>query len=350
MNWKELSDAPHRRLNPLTREWVLVSPQRAERPWQGRREVIAAKQAAGYDPECYLCPGNERAGGKRNPAYSGIHVFDNDFPSLLPDSPRGTLDEERLIVAESEAGICRVVCFSPRHDAAIPRMSLEEIRAVVEAWLKQDRELAAHPRIQYVQIFENRGELMGTSNPHPHCQIWATADLPNLPAREQEGQEEFRARRGGCLLCRYLELELERGERIVFQSPAFVALVPFWAVWPYETMVLSRRHLGAMEDLTASERRELAETLRRLTIRYDNLFETAFPYSMGFHQRPADGAQHPEWHFHAHYLPPLLRSATVQKFMVGYEQLAAPQRDITAENAAARLSELSEMHYSELRE
>jgi len=345
MNWKELSDAPHRRLNPLTREWVLVSPQRAERPWQGRREVIAATRAPAYDPGCYLCPGNARAGGKRNPAYTGIHVFDNDFPALLPDSPRGTLDEERLIVAESEAGICRVVCFSPRHDLAIPRMNLEEICAVVEGWLEQNRELASKPWVRYVQVFENRGELMGASNPHPHCQIWATAELPNLPAREQATQGDYRSRRGGCLLCRYLELELERGERIVFQSPAFVVLVPFWAVWPFEVLVLSRRHLGAMEELTTSERRELAEALRRLTIRYDNLFETAFPYSMGFHQRPSDGAPHPEWHFHAHYLPPLLRSATVQKFMVGYEQLAAPQRDITAESAAARLRELGELHY-----
>jgi len=347
MKWKELSDGPHRRLNPLTREWVLVSPQRAERPWQGRREVVAASQDRAYEPDCYLCPGNERAGGKRNPAYTGIHIFENDFPALLPGRPKGTLDEEGLIVAESETGICRVVCFSPRHDLTIPRMDLGEVCAVVDAWIEQNRELGAKSRVGYIQIFENRGELMGASNPHPHCQIWATAELPNLPAREQKGQEEFRARRGACLLCRYLDLELERGERIVFESSSFVALVPFWAVWPFESMLLSRRHLGSIEDLDDSERRELASVMRRLTIRYDNLFETAFPYSMGFHQRPSDGLPHPEWHFHAHFFPPLLRSAAVQKFMVGYELLAEPQRDITAESAAARLRELRDIHYSE---
>ncbi|MGA8267225.1 MAG: galactose-1-phosphate uridylyltransferase, partial [Candidatus Acidiferrales bacterium] len=294
---------------------------------------------------CYLCPGNSRARGQRNPAYSGTFVFDNDFPALLPETPSAIANVENLISAQSAPGVCRVGCFSPRHDLTLSRMNPAEIEAVVRMWVDQARNLAAVPWIQYVEIFENRGDLMGASNPHPHCQIWTNSELPNLPAKEQSSQEDFLAREGECLLCRYLALEMESNERIVCQNSSFVVVVPFWALWPFETLILSRRHVGALEDLTPAEQIDLADILRRATIRYDNLFETSFPYSMGFHQRPTDGQPHPEWHFHAHYFPPLLRSATVQKFMVGYEMLATPQRDITAESATVRLREMSEVHY-----
>lgn len=340
-----LSETPHRRYNPLTREWVLVSPHRAKRPWLGKIETAPAEHELDYDPNCYLCPGNARAEGVRNPVYQGTFVFDNDFPALLPDAPQESVDEGGLIVARTEAGRCRVLCFTPRHDLTIPRMPVEEVRRIVEAWTGQYRELGALPFVRHVQIFENRGALMGASNPHPHCQIWAEAELPNIPALEQRSLREYRERQGSCLLCRYLEIELARQERIVCANEGFVALVPYWAVWPFETMVLSRRHATSLGDLGDAEKSQLADLLRRLTIRYDNLFESPFPYSMGFHQSPTDGETHDEWHFHAHYVPPLLRSATVRKFMVGYELLGAPQRDVTPESAAERLRGLSEIHY-----
>ncbi|MGC1684781.1 MAG: UDP-glucose--hexose-1-phosphate uridylyltransferase [Candidatus Acidiferrales bacterium] len=340
-----LNDAPHRRFNPLTRDWVLVSPQRADRPWQGKIEKAAGTPSVQYDPDCYLCPGNLRAGGQRNPAYSGTFVFNNDFPALVPETPSAIENAENLLLAQSEPGVCRVACFSPRHDLTLSRMKPAEIEAVVRMWMDQARDLAAVPWIRYIQIFENRGSLMGASNPHPHCQIWTDSELPNIPAKEQESQKDFLAREGQCLLCRYLALEMGSGVRVVCQNNSFTAVVPFWALWPFETLILSRRHLGAFEDLSPVEQVDLADILRRVTIRYDNLFEASFPYSMGFHPRPSDGQPHPEWHFHAHYFPPLLRSATVQKFIVGYELLATPQRDITAEIAAARLREMSEKHY-----
>ncbi len=242
-------------------------------------------------------------------------------------------------------GICRVVCFNPRHDLTLARMSVEQIVPVIDTWAGQYAELSANPSINFVQIFENRGDMMGASNPHPHCQIWSSSSLPNEPSKELAAQSAHYARGGHCLLCDYLALEERRGERIVCENDAFVALVPFWAVWPFELLLISRRHTGDLLDMGASERERLASILRRITTRYDNLFETSFPYTMGFHQRPSDGKPYPEWHFHAHYYPPLLRSATVRKFMVGYEMLATPQRDITAESAAARLRELSEQHY-----
>jgi UDPglucose--hexose-1-phosphate uridylyltransferase len=345
MNPSPFDETPHRRFNPLMREWVLVSPHREKRPWLGKVEKAAAAPPLTFDRSCYLCPGNARAGGVRNPDYKSTFVFDNDFPALLPDAPARTIDEEALLVARSEPGICRVVCFTPRHDLTIPRMGVEEIRHVIDVWAEQYRELGARPAIRHVQIFENRGALMGASNPHPHCQIWANAELPNIPARETQSFREYRRRHEACLLCRYLEMELARNERIVCSNDGFVALVPFWAVWPFESMILSRRHVQDLAQLDDRERIQLAELMRRLTIRYDNLFETPFPYSMGFHQRPTDGETHPDHHLHAHYFPPLLRSATVQKFMVGYELLGTPQRDLTPETAAARLREMSETHY-----
>jgi UDPglucose--hexose-1-phosphate uridylyltransferase len=337
-----LSDHPHRRYNPLLREWVLVSPHRTKRPWQGQVETPAPEQRPAYDPQCYLCPGNTRANGEVNPAYSDTFVFRNDFAALLSDTPPGGIDRGGLLRAESERGTCRVICYSPRHDLTMAGLDLATLTALVDGWAAQYEELGADPLIGYVQIFENRGAMMGASNPHPHGQIWATERVPVTPAREQEAQREHYAAHGRSLLGDYLALELEDGARIVCENPHFVALVPFWAVWPFETLVLSRRHAGALPDLDPEERAGLADILKRLTARYDNLFRVSFPYSMGFHQRPTDGAAHPEWHLHAHFYPPLLRSATVRKFMVGFELLAEPQRDITPEQAAERLRGLPE--------
>lgn len=349
MNHSDLRETPHRRWNPLLEEWVLVSPHRTQRPWQGQVAKSAPAPQFDYDPDCYLCPGNPRARGARNPAYKSTFVFDNDFPALLPEPPAGELQQDGLIIGRAERGICRVVCFSPRHDLTIPRMKQAEVRLVVDAWVEQCRELEAVPWVRHVQVFENRGVQMGASNPHPHGQIWANREVPNLPAREQAAMRQYQRAHGACLLCAYLNLELQGRERIVGENQGFVALVPYWAVWPFETLILSRRHVSGLLGLNKTERESLADLLRRLTIRYDNLFETAFPYSMGFHQRPTDSQEHPEWHLHAHFFPPLLRSATVQKFMVGYELLAAPQRDITAETAAARLREAPEIHYLDAR-
>lgn len=342
-NW--LQQTPHRRFNPLLREWVLVSPHRTSRPWQGKVERAGGFDQPQYDPDCYLCPGNERVGGKRNPTYENTFVFENDFAALMPEIPEAHQAEAGLLSAKTERGICRVVCFSPRHDLTMARMSQPELRKVVDVWTGQFTELSAVPWIQHVQIFENRGALMGASNPHPHGQIWANASVPNVVQREIESMKEYLAKNQSCLLCDYTKLELEKRERVVCENEGFVALVPYWAVWPFETMVLSKRHVASLEEFSPDERDQFADILRRLTIRYDNLFETSFPYSMGFHQKPTDRHAHPECHFHAHFLPPLLRSATVQKFVVGYELLASPQRDITPENAAARLTELSERHF-----
>jgi UDPglucose--hexose-1-phosphate uridylyltransferase len=341
--------APHRRLNPLNGEWLLVSPHRTQRPWQGQVEDAPAEQRPAYDPTCYLCPGNARAGGVHNPTYTATFVFENDFAALLPDTPPQVLsravddhDGPPLLVAESERGICRVVCFSPRHDLTLAGMEVAAIRRVVDTWADQYAELGSIPWVRHVQIFENRGAMMGASNPHPHGQIWANERLPNEPAKELLQQQLYTAARGSCLLCDYLALELRDGQRIVSQNEHWVALVPFWAVWPFETLLLPRAHHGALTDLASAERDGLADILRRLTRRYDRLFQVSFPYSMGLHQRPTDGESHPEWHLHTHFYPPLLRSATVRKFMVGYELLGQPQRDITPESAAERLRSLPE--------
>ena len=342
-----LKEQPHRRLNPLTREWVLVSPHRTQRPWQGQVEEVAAEALPAYDPTCYLCPGNARAGGAANPAYTGTFVFDNDFAALRPETPAEVIDEAGLIVAHGEPGVCRVVCFSPRHDLTLARMEVAEIREVVETWAGQYAELGALPCVNSVQIFENRGAMMGASNPHPHCQIWAQASLPNETAKELAGLVAYYSASGASLLGDYLNLELKAGGRLVCANDHFVTLVPFWAVWPFETLVVSRRHVTGLDQLRDDEREALAEILKRTTTRYDNLFQVSFPYTLGFHQRPTDGQAHFAAHFHAHFYPPLLRSATVRKFMVGYEMLGTPQRDITAETAAERLRELSEKHYLE---
>jgi UDPglucose--hexose-1-phosphate uridylyltransferase len=328
---------PHRRFNPLTREWVLVSPHRTERPWQGQVEDTPPDSQPAYDPACYLCPGNARAGGARNPAYTSTFVFDNDFAALKPGTSTERADLQGLLIAEAEPGICRVVCFSPRHNLTLANMEQADVRTVVDTWAEQYAELGANPLINYVQIFENRGAMMGCSNPHPHGQIWSSHRLPNEVAKEQDSLASWRADRGTCLICDYARLEDGANSRIVDQNEGFVTVVPFWAVWPFETMVIARRHVTAIDQLTRAERDSLADILRRTTARYDRLFKVSFPYSMGLHQRPTDGAPHDEWHLHLHFYPPLLRSATVRKFLVGYEMLATPQRDITPEAAAERL-------------
>ncbi|MBS1839836.1 MAG: UDP-glucose--hexose-1-phosphate uridylyltransferase [Acidobacteria bacterium] len=336
---------PHRRFNPLLREWILVSPHRTQRPWQGQMETKAAATQVAYDPECFMCPGNKRSTGAINPDYKSIFLFDNDFPALLPNGQHGSINEGNLLIAETETGICRVLCFSPKHHLTLSIMEFGDIRAVVDCWAQQFQELGANPEINYVQIFENRGAMMGASNPHPHCQIWSTATIPNIPAAEQESQIAYRKERGTCLLCEYYSREKSSGIRTVVENDHFLAVVPFWAIWPFETMILSCRHVGSMDELSGEERNALSDILKRLTTRYDNLFQTSFPYSMGFHQRPTDGKPHPEWHFHAHFFPPLLRSATVRKFMVGFELLAMPQRDITAETSAERLRAVPDSHH-----
>lgn len=339
----KLTEDPHRRLNALTNEWVLVSPHRATRPWQGEVAPLQTAAEPAYDPTCYLCPGNARVGGTRNPQYSNTFVFDNDFAALKHETPRERLDTEGmgLLVAEGEPGICRVICFSPRHDLTLATMTPQQIDPVVDTWISQFRELGADPTINHVQIFENRGAMMGASNPHPHCQIWATSSIPEAPSKELTAQQAYLKSHKSCLLCDYCALEQRQKIRVVCENEGFVAIVPFWAVWPFEMLVCSRRHLGTMNDFTTDDAQALSDILHRVTSTYDKVFGVPFPYSMGFHQSPTDGEQHPEWHFHAHFYPPLLRSATIRKFMVGFEMLGTPQRDITPEIAAERLHELA---------
>ena len=339
----KLNEDPHRRLNALTNEWVLVSPHRATRPWQGEVARLEEKSEPAYDPNCYLCPGNTRAGGIRNPEYASTFVFENDFAALKPQSTHDRLDVDSkgLIVAESEPGICRVQCFSPRHDLTLATMGLDEIERVVHTWMGQFRELGGLNGINHVQIFENRGAMMGASNPHPHCQIWATSSIPEAPSKELLAQQAYRKAHSACLLCDYIGLEIRQQLRVVRQNEVFIVLVPFWAVWPFEILVCSRRHLGNMNEFGPADTHALSEILQRVTSTYDKVFGVPFPYSMGFHQSPTDGQDHPEWHFHAHFYPPLLRSATIRKFMVGFEMLGTPQRDTTPESAAERLREVA---------
>jgi UDPglucose--hexose-1-phosphate uridylyltransferase len=337
-----LREQPHRRLNPLTGEWVLVSPHRALRPWQGQVESVPPDTRPAYDPACYLCPGNRRAGGHQNPDYTGTFVFGNDFAALKADTPAAEMDVEGLLVARGEPGVARVICFSPRHDLSLPEMEVSAIRGVVDVWAEQYAELGARPDIGHVQIFENKGEMMGCSNPHPHGQVWAQRSIPLSAERELDRQGEYYDRHRRTLLEDVLQVELRARERIVFENDAFVVLVPFWAVWPFETLVVSREPVASVTALGDDGRDGLADVLKRLTARYDNLFGVSFPYSAGLHQAPTDGKTYPEWHLHMHFYPPLLRSATVRKFMVGYEMLGEPQRDVTPESSAERLRGLPE--------
>ena len=352
-------DQVHRRRNALTGEWVLVSPHRAKRPWQGKVEAVAPVTRPRYDPNCYLCPGNTRASGQKNPAYSQVFVFDNDFAALVGEenesvsmeyhSNPGTAGmdsvQDTLFTSHIETGTCRVVCFSPHHDLTLAEMDCSAIERVVEVWADEYAYLGEKPGINYVQIFENKGDLMGCSNPHPHGQIWAQHTLPNEPAKEAIQLKLYWDTHQRTLLSDYLEAEITLEERIVCTNEHFVALVPYWALWPFETMVITRRPVSSIQALHAEERSALADMLSQLTTKYDNLFEISFPYSAGIHQAPTDGVPHPEWHLHMHFYPPLLRSATVKKFMVGYEMLGEPQRDLTAETSAQRLRACASTHY-----
>ncbi|MCG6921432.1 MAG: UDP-glucose--hexose-1-phosphate uridylyltransferase [Acidobacteria bacterium] len=345
----ESQRTPHRRYNPLLDEWVLCSPHRLQRPWQGKVEDEPEDTRPDYDPSCYLCPGNVRANGERNPAYTSTYAFDNDFPALLPESSAGATDGGGLLVSGPATGRCRVICFSPRHDLTLAEMSPEETRPVVDAWAHETEAIGSDPGIRYVQVFENKGAMMGCSDPHPHCQVWATGHVPLIPARKLATQRAWLRRHGRDLLGDYLERELEANERIVCRNRHWIALVPWWALWPFEVMVVPVRRVPDLPSLDGDERDALAEVLHRVSVRYDNLFRTSFPYSMGFHGRPTDGQEHPWWRLHAVYFPPLLRSATVRKFLVGFELTAEPQRDLTAEDAAARLRDQGETRYRKAR-
>jgi len=342
------TDHPHRRHNPLTGEWVLVSPHRAKRPWQGQQEAVDNSPKPAHDPTCYLCAGNTRVNGEKNPDYKGTYVFDNDFAALLPDTPAASPGSDPLFETMSARGTSRVICFSPDHGKTLPELTQDAIAQVVDTWCAQTAELGEQYR--WVQAFENKGAVMGCSNPHPHGQVWATSFLPNLPAAEDREQKAYLAKHGRPMLLDYAERESANGERTVVESDNWIAVVPYWAAWPFETLLLPKFPVRRLQELTPAQRADLAAILKRLTTRYDNLFQTSFPYSMGWHGAPfADGGgsadPDPAWQLHAHFYPPLLRSSTVRKFMVGFEMLAEAQRDLTAEQAAERLRALSDTHY-----
>lgn len=343
---------PHRRYNPLTDSWVLVSPHRTKRPWQGQVEKNASDVRPTYDPTCYLCPTNKRANGDTNPNYADVYAFDNDFAALLTDKVNtegaANFSSNALFQVKHERGLSRVICFSPRHDLTLPEMTTEQIRKVVDLWCVEYTTLGAIDFINYVQIFENKGAIMGCSNPHPHGQIWAQQSIPDEPLKKQHTQTRYFEENCRTLLADYLAEELLKKERIICENAHFVVLVPFWAVWPFEAMIVPRRPMSRITDMTDDEKAAYADALQQLTIRYDNLFETSFPYSAGIHQAPTDGNEHTAWHWHHTFYPPLLRSATVKKFMVGYEMLANPQRDITPEQAAKRLRDVANVHYKKI--
>jgi UDPglucose--hexose-1-phosphate uridylyltransferase len=330
----------HRRYNILTGEWILVAPHRTKRPWQGHEENKAVRNNLEHDPACYLCPGNTRANGTVNPRYESTYAFVNDFSAMTSVIPEFQDDEYSLLVLHSEKGICKVICFSPKHNLTLAEMDTKGLENVIKTWQSEYKSLGDLPFINYVQIFENKGEIMGCSNPHPHGQIWAQESIPGEPAREQEFQQAYYGKKKRSLLSDYINLELQKKERIVFENDTFVSLVPFWAVWPYETMIVPKRTVQHILELSPREIADYAGMLKVITVKYDNLFNVSFPYSAGIHQAPTDGIAHPEWQMHMHFYPPLLRSATVKKFMVGYELMAEAQRDITAETSASILREL----------
>ena len=348
-----LPSGSHRRYNPLLDEWVLVSPQRLRRPWQGMVEPVPPVTRPAYDPGCYLCPGNARANGERNPAYTGTFVFDNDYPALSDEGGFGaetpvqlrTLVTDEIVRAAPERGACRVLSFSPRHDLSLAEMTPEAVTEVIDLWAHETRRFLALRNIAHVQIFENKGDLMGCSNPHPHSQVWATQHVPSIPSRKLVSLSRYHGRHDRDLLGDYIERELRAEDRVIYAAGSWIGVVPFWAVWPFEVMLLPTRHVADLVSLTPLERRDLADALHTVTSRYNRLFDCDFPYSMGIAQAPSDGLQHPEWRLHVSFMPPLLRSATVRKHFVGYELIAEAQRDLTAEVAAERLRALSSSDY-----
>jgi UDPglucose--hexose-1-phosphate uridylyltransferase len=347
MTMFNLKEHSHTRMNMLTGEWVLISPHRVKRPWLGKMESVSSDDRPAYDAGCYLCPGNARSEGLKNPAYVKPYIFVNDFSAILAGSPNGEFNKGGLLVGKSESGICKVICFSADHQVTLPLMSETAIEEVIHIWRNEFAELSANSSIKYIQIFENKGEIMGCSNPHPHGQVWASSSVPVEVSKETARQGAYFREHQRSLLADYMQIELEEKERIVLQNDYFVALVPFWAVWPYETMIISKRHVQNISRFTAEEIKSFADILQKLTTRYDNLFGISFPDSAGIHQNPVNDGEHPGWHFHMHFYPPLLRSATVKKFMVGYEMLASPQRDITPEMAAVTLRASHDVHYKE---
>lgn len=342
----DLSEHPHRRYNPLTNQWVLISPQRFKRTWQGKEDTPTQAAKTPYDPACYLCPGNARISGEINPDYTEPYVFDNDFPALLPDTPKYQNNDDPLFCNRSVRGTGRVVCFSPDHSKTLPELPVETITALIALWQRESRDLAR--QYPWVQIFENKGEAMGCSNLHPHGQIWAGDFLPNELVRADENQYEYYKKYGRPLLLDYVQHEMLDGTRSVVETEYWLAVVPYWAFWPFETLLLPKISLQRLTDLNAEQSADLAVALKKLTCRYDNLFECSFPYAMGFHGAPYDEGNKSHWQCHAHFYPPLLRSASTRKFIAGYELLAEVQRDFTPEQAAQRLQAVSDVHYSTL--
>jgi UDPglucose--hexose-1-phosphate uridylyltransferase len=336
-------EQPHRRFNPLKNEWILVSPHRAKRPWQGQQDIQDTAVRPAHDPDCYLCAGNERAGGLRNPDYKNVFIFDNDFAALMPSAGCRVEKDKPLFRAALANGACRVICFSPDHGKTLPEMPVADIRTVVDSWAAQEKELSAVHA--YVQIFENKGAMMGCSSPHPHGQIWATDYVPAEPAREDAAQAAWFEQHQSAMLLTYAAQEADDGARTVAQNDHWIAVVPYWASWPYEILLLPRFAVQQLNALAPEQRDALADIMKAVTIAYDNLFQTSFPYSMGWHGAPSATPDAPHWQLHAHFYPPLLRSASVRKFMVGYEMLAEAQRDLTPEAAAAHLRATDKIHY-----
>jgi UDPglucose--hexose-1-phosphate uridylyltransferase len=339
-----LYEHAHKRLNPLTGEWVLVSPHRSKRPWLGKTEKNEPANLPDYDPTCYLCPGNKRSSDIINPQYAGPYVFQNDFPALLSDTPEGATNDS-LLQAFSQKGICKVICFSENHNRPLPLMEISQIKIVVDVWQNEYKEISKIPWVKNIQIFENRGEIMGCSNPHPHGQIWALNDIPQEILKETKSQRDYFLKHSKSLLLEYVDVELEKNERVVCSNESFIVIVPFWATWPYETIIISKRHVKSILEFTEEEKLDLSKIIKILTHIYDNLFNCSFPYSAGMHQAPVNDEEYTEWHWHMHFYPPLLRNSEIKKFMVGYEMLASPQRDINPEFAASKLKELYNLFF-----
>ena len=340
--------ATHRRYNPLLGEWVLVSPHRSNRPWQGHQESVKLEQLPKYDTNCYLCPGNTRAGNQINPNYTGPFVFVNDFSAILPSIHTSEINDG-LFRAHSEQGICKVVCFSENHSATVPELELSQIEAVIQVWIDECISISKNNTIHHIQIFENKGSIMGCSNPHPHCQIWAQESIPDIVQKEHVNQFDFFTQHNSQLLAEYVQQEIDKGERVVCENEYFIALVPFWAIWPFETIIIPKHNHPQIISLSNSEISSFASIYKEITCKYDNLFSVSFPYSAGIHQAPYNTENIEHWRWHMHFYPPLLRSAEIKKYMVGYEMLAEPQRDITPEQAAQILQKASSIHFKHKR-